>query len=144
MNQVIIYKQDNGTVAIIRPTEEAIELLGIDAIALKDVPAGKPYQIVDASTVPTDRTFRNAWMPDLSVDMPKAREMRKDKLRILRAPKLAALDIEYNRADEAGNTTLKAEIAAKKKALRDVTIDPAIAAAITPEQLKAVMPAILL
>jgi hypothetical protein len=43
MNQVIIYKQDNGVVAIIRPTEEAIALYGIKAIAEKDVPAGKPY-----------------------------------------------------------------------------------------------------
>ena len=61
MNQVIIYTQDNGTVAIIRPTEEALSKMSIDAIALKDVPSGKAYQIVDASTVPSDRTFRNAW-----------------------------------------------------------------------------------
>jgi hypothetical protein len=62
--QVIIYKQDNGVVAIIRPTEEALNLYGIEAIALKDVPAGKPYKIVDASEVPTDRSQRNAWTVD--------------------------------------------------------------------------------
>lgn len=64
MNQVIIYKQDNGTAAIIRPTAEALALYGIDAIALKDVPAGKPYKIVDASEIPADRSQRNAWTVD--------------------------------------------------------------------------------
>jgi hypothetical protein len=64
MNQVIIYKQDNGVVAIIRPTEEAIALYGIKAIAEKDVPAGKPYKIIDASEIPTDRSQRNAWTVD--------------------------------------------------------------------------------
>jgi hypothetical protein len=64
MNQVILYKQDNGVVAIIRPTEEALNLYGIEAIALKDVPAGKPYKIVDASEIPSDRSQRNAWTVD--------------------------------------------------------------------------------
>ena len=35
--------------------------LTIEEIAAKDVPAGTSYQIVDASTVPTDRSFRDAW-----------------------------------------------------------------------------------
>ena len=64
MNQVIIYKQDNGVVAIIRPTEEALALYGIEAIAAKDVPAGKPYKIIDASEIPADRNQRNAWTAD--------------------------------------------------------------------------------
>lgn len=64
MSQVIIYKQDNGAVAIIRPTEEALALYGIEAIAQKDVPAGKPYKIIDASEVTTDRSMRDAWTVD--------------------------------------------------------------------------------
>lgn len=67
MNQVIIYKQDTGVVAIVRPTEEAVALYGIDAIAMKDVPAGKPYRIIDASEIPADRTFRAAWTIDDSL-----------------------------------------------------------------------------
>ena len=61
MNQVILYQQDNGTVAIIRPTAEALATMTIAQIAAKDVPAGKTFSIVNASTIPTDRTFRNAW-----------------------------------------------------------------------------------
>jgi len=64
MNHVIIYKQDNGVVAIIRPTEEALAVYGIEAIAQKDVPAGKPYRVIDASEIPADRGQRNAWTVD--------------------------------------------------------------------------------
>lgn len=57
----IIYKQDDGTLAVIIPTPEALALYGIVAIAQKDVPAGKPYKIINASEVPADRSQRNAW-----------------------------------------------------------------------------------
>jgi hypothetical protein len=52
MNQVIIYKQDNGVPAVIFPTQESLTMYGIQAIAKKDVPAGKPYKIIDASELP--------------------------------------------------------------------------------------------
>jgi len=54
MNQRIIYKTDDGGVAVIIPAES------IEA-AMKDVPAGKPYKIVSVDDIPSDRTFRNAW-----------------------------------------------------------------------------------
>ena len=59
MNQRIIYPNDEGGVAIIVPAPECG--LTIEEIAAKDVPAGKPYKIVDVADIPTDRTFRNAW-----------------------------------------------------------------------------------
>jgi hypothetical protein len=64
MSQVIIYKQDNGVLAIMRPTEDALAKYGIEAIALKDVPEGKPFKIIDAADVPTDRTDRAFWTCD--------------------------------------------------------------------------------
>lgn len=64
MNQVVIYLNDDGVVAIIRPTERALIKYGIEAIARKDVPAGKPYKIVNADEIPTDRSMRNAWTVD--------------------------------------------------------------------------------
>ena len=64
MKQVIIYIQDSGVVAIVRPTEEALAIYGIDAIAVKDVPAGKPYKIIDVSEILADRSQRNAWTVD--------------------------------------------------------------------------------
>ena len=61
MNQRIIYPTDDGGVAIIIPTPEALETMTIEEIAAKDVPEGKPFKIIDTADVPTDRTFRNAW-----------------------------------------------------------------------------------
>ncbi len=59
MNQRIIYPNDDGGVSIIIPAPDCG--LSIEEIALKDVPKGKPYKIVDVSDIPSDRTFRNAW-----------------------------------------------------------------------------------
>jgi hypothetical protein len=60
----IIYKTDDGGVAVIVPTDEALRSHSIQEIAEKDVPAGKPFKIVDVSDIPSDRTFRNAWEAD--------------------------------------------------------------------------------
>lgn len=59
MNKVIIYKTENNSVAIIIPAPDC--RLSLEEIALKDVPAGCVYKIVDAKEIPADRTFRNAW-----------------------------------------------------------------------------------
>jgi hypothetical protein len=61
MNQRIIYPTDEGGVAIIIPASEALDTMTIEEIAAKDVPAGKPFKIVDVTDIPSDRTFRNAW-----------------------------------------------------------------------------------
>ena len=59
MDKRIIYATPEGGVAIIIPSANCG--LSIEQIAAKDVPAGTPYQIIDAADVPSDRTFRNAW-----------------------------------------------------------------------------------
>ena len=64
MNQRIIYKTDEGGVAVVIPTPEALENHTIEEIADKDVPSGKPYKIIDSSSIPSDRMFRNAWEVD--------------------------------------------------------------------------------
>jgi hypothetical protein len=57
----IIYPTDEGGVAIVIPSPEALETMTIEEIATKDVPSGKQFKIIDIADVPTDRTFRNAW-----------------------------------------------------------------------------------
>tara|TARA_Y100001937_G_scaffold106888_1_gene149044 strand:+ start:233 stop:451 length:219 start_codon:yes stop_codon:yes gene_type:complete len=59
MDKRIIYKQDNGAIAIITPSSKQTRT--INEIAKKDVPTGKAYKIVDASEISSDRTFRDAW-----------------------------------------------------------------------------------
>jgi hypothetical protein len=50
----IIYQTDEGGVAVIIPSDS------VEA-AMKDIPSGKLYKIVDAADIPTDREFRAAW-----------------------------------------------------------------------------------
>lgn len=76
----------------------------------------------------------------ISVDMVKAREIKRDMIRAERAAMLAALDLEFMRAVEVGDTSKQQTIAAKKQRLRDATLDPAIDAAKTPDELKKVNP----
>jgi len=59
----IIYKTDEGGVAVIVPTQKALAEHTIQEIAEKDVPAGKPFALVDAADLP-DRSTRNAWTVD--------------------------------------------------------------------------------
>jgi len=57
----IIYKTDEGGVAVIVPSAEYLLNQTIEELAVKDVPAGKTYHIVDASSIPSDRKYRSAW-----------------------------------------------------------------------------------
>lgn len=99
--------------------------------------------IVDDATLP-DRGFIRAWSLSngvVGVDMPKARDVHRNRMRAIRARKFAKLDIEFQRALETGADT--SAIVAEKQALRDVTSDPAIEAATNLEELKAVWPVVL-
>tara|TARA_Y100000401_G_scaffold94580_1_gene81092 strand:+ start:35 stop:295 length:261 start_codon:yes stop_codon:yes gene_type:complete len=69
------------------------------------------------------------------IDMAKAKELHKNKIRQAREPKLAELDIEFQKALETGASTT--DIVAKKQALRDAPADSAIAAASDTDALKA-------
>lgn len=95
---------------------------------------------IDLAQVPTDRTYRDAWTPNLTVDMEKARSIQRDRVRAARAPLLQALDVEYMKALEMGDTAAMEFIAGEKQALRDAPADPRINAASTPEELKAILP----
>ena len=58
-NKRILYQTEEGGVAVIVPSDNSS--LTVEEIAVKDVPVGRPYKIVDVSEVPSDRTFRDAW-----------------------------------------------------------------------------------
>lgn len=101
-----------------------------------------------AEPLPRDRIFRGAWRHDtganvVRVDMELARPIAVDRVRAARGPKLDALDTQYMRADETGDTATKQSIAKRKQALRDATKDSRIAAAKTPDDLKAAVDAVV-
>jgi len=63
MTQIIIYRQDNGVPAIVCPTEEALASHSILEIAVKDVPADKPFKIINSSEFPQGIP-QEAWVID--------------------------------------------------------------------------------
>ena len=127
----IIYTNSEGTVSIIIPVGDVKN-------AVKDVPSGLSYEIVDDSVIPTDRSFRNAWKQNgktIEIDMTKAKEIHKTNIRLARKEKLAELDIEFQKALETSSSTT--DIVSKKQALRDAPADSAIESADTEAKLKA-------
>jgi ribosomal protein S12 len=61
MTQKIIYQQETGIV-VITPSGD----LSVEKTALKDVPTGVKYKIIDTADLPADRDFRNAWEYDFN------------------------------------------------------------------------------
>lgn len=117
MAKVIIFENENGNVSVCVPTGE----LPIQDVLFKDCPSHAI--IVDESELPSaDNDFFNAWelkAGKVSVNLVKAKEITKSRLRAERAPLLAAQDVAFQRALESGADT--AAIVAEKQRLRDVT-----------------------
>ena len=94
-------------------------------------------------TVPAERTFRDGWQADadtgvISVNMTKAKDIWREKIRRAREPELAKLDTAFMKAQETGASTT--QIVADKQALRDAPAHADIDAATTPDELTAVQP----
>ena len=119
MKNVIIFTNDNGGVSVCIPTGE----LPIEQVQSKDIPAGVQSYIVAASSLPEDdNDFFDAWEQTkgvVTVNIAKAREITKRRLRAEREPLLAAQDVAFQRALESGADT--SAIVAEKQRLRDIT-----------------------
>ena len=136
-NQRIIYSNTEGGVSVIVPTGE----ISIEEVAAKDVPAGATFEIVTTDEVPSDRTFRGAWvMGDCCIDhdLDKCKAIGHDKRRAARAAEFAPLD-EVIAKQIPGNDAVKAE--ASRQVIRDKysDIQDAIDAAETPAEIKAAL-----
>jgi hypothetical protein len=55
----IIYRNAEGGVSIVVPAPDTG--LTLQEVISRSVPPGVSYKVVDASDIPTDRTFRDAW-----------------------------------------------------------------------------------
>lgn len=117
MAQVIIFTNDNGGVSVCVPTGE----MDINAVKAKDTPSTSI--IVDSADLPqADNDFFNAWeLADgvVTVNLDKAKELTRDRLRMERVPLLNAQDVLFQRAQETGADTTA--IVAEKQRLRDIT-----------------------
>ena len=64
----IIYKNKDNSVAVLIPTQEVLDTVGIKSISEKDVPQDLPYWLVNDTDIPSDRTDRDRWILE---DMPE-------------------------------------------------------------------------
>jgi len=117
MSQAIIYTTEAGNVAVCIPAGE----ISIEAVQEKDTPQGS--LIVDISSLPNEHNdFFDAWEligGKVEVNLSKAKEITKKRLRVERNPLLTAQDVAFQRAQEAGSDTTA--IVAEKNRLRDIT-----------------------
>jgi hypothetical protein len=152
----IIYQQINGITAIVVPSPDYLDHLqthgmtddeALEYIAIKDVPLGLTWKIVNTDNLPTDRTYRNAWECDFNEgqkpikhNMDKAKAIHVDRIRASRQPKLESLDIELMKAIGKNDSAKIAEIETARQKLRDLpeTID--LSTATTIEGLKNIWP----
>ena len=116
--KVIVYTNSNGNISVCYPTGE----IPIEDVLKKDCPKGA--FIIDSSELPEEHNeFFNAWKLDnnnkVFVDINKAKEITKDRLRVERKPLLEAQDVLFQRALESNTDT--SAIVAEKQRLRDIT-----------------------
>ena len=130
----IIYQNSEGGVSVIIPTE-SVEL------ALKDVPEGVPYEIVDAADIPSDRFFRNAWVANgaaVDVDLDKAKDIGHDIRRTQREAEFAPFDAIIMK-QIPGNSATEAEEARQQIRFKYALIQDVIEAAETPDEIKSAL-----
>ena len=112
---------------------------------------GADYWVVDEADLPGGAVsvendynyFFDAWEwkgGKVLVNMPKARLIHMGRIRLQRDAALAALDVPFMRAVEAGDTDEQQRIAAEKQALRDIPQTLDLDGCATPEALGAVWP----
>ena len=128
----IIYQSESGGVSVIVPT-------GSVELALKDVPEGVPYEIVDADDIPSDRTFRNAWVigggAAVAVDLGKAKDIGHDIRRQQRAEEFAPFD-EIIAKQIPGADAAEAEAARAQIRDKYAEVQVAIDTAADPDAIK--------
>ncbi len=135
----IIYTNNEGGVSVIHPTGE----LSIEEVAAKDVPAGVAYEIVEDDAIPSDRTFRNAWvMGDCCVehDLDKCKALGHDMRRAKRAEEFKPHD-EVIAKQIPGQDMEAAEDARQEIRDKYAQVQEQIDAAATPDEIKAALEA---
>ena len=130
----IIYTNNEGGISIIIPTGE----LSIEEVATKDVPAGTPYEIVEDDAIPSDRTFRSAWvMGDCCVehDLDGCRQIGHDLRRAARAAEFQPHD-DVIAKQIPGVSAAEAEAARQEIRDRYAEVQTAVDAATSPDEIK--------
>ena len=127
----IIFQNESGGVSVIVPT-------GSVELALKDVPEGVPYEIVTTDDIPSDRTFRNAWVIGdgcIEHDLDQCRDIGHDIRRQQRSEEFQPFD-EIIAKQIPGLDAAEAEAARAQIRDKYAQVQDAINAAETTDSIK--------
>jgi hypothetical protein len=112
----------------------------IDELVRRHVDPHYIYQVLQNSELPNeDSDFFEAWQlvdSAISVNLSKAKDIHRERLRMERKPLLEVLDVQFMRAVESGDVTKQQEVAAQKQKLRDLTKLVVIDDAATTQELR--------
>lgn len=139
----IIYTRPDGGISVVGPVRNTVgETLttdeDIEQRAWNKLPADAINpQWVEDSSIPTDRTFRDAWSQsgtDIVVDMVRARDIQEKRIKT--AQRIKVRDILEREA-------LGENVASEKAAVRAVNPRVLVDSVSTTDELRAAFPAIL-
>lgn len=129
MSKVLIIERADGGVSVMHPSPEKILRLGsAEAVLESEIIRGRvpddaiSHKIVEISVLP-NRTFRDAWGYSggaIIEDMPKARIIHMDRIKIVRDAKLLEENENLEAAIDAGDTTEEAAVRSRRQTLRNL------------------------
>ena len=128
----IIYTNSEGGVSVVHPTGE---------VPINELPAKlglTDYEIVDDDVIPTDRTFRNAWVKSGATvveDLPKSKEIAHERRREARAEEFKPHDDLISKQIPGADTDA-AEASRAAIRTKYATMQTAIDAATTTAEIK--------
>ena len=128
----IIFTNSDGGVSVVHPTGE---------VPINELPAKlglTDYEIVDDDVIPTDRTFRNAWVKSgatVNEDLPKCKEIAHETRRAKRSEEFKPHD-ELISKQIPGADTDAAEAARATIRTKYATMQTEIDAATTTAEIK--------
>lgn len=142
--QIIVLQNSDKTVSYITPGSATVEELA------SGLPADSVYSIVDSEDIINlnhgefaDARVYTEKYPHVEIDINRAKDIWKEKIRKARKPILEKLDVEFLRALEESDAVTVREIKDKKQKLRDVTVHKDLIAAKTLTKIREFWPAIL-
>lgn len=147
----IVYTTVDGGMCVVTPAPQAkfpeeSEDEFVARIVAKDIPPeASTVHICEATDISSDRRYRGAWEQGENklpfVEMGKARDIHRNKIRQARTLEFAKNDIAAQNAILDNDSVAQAAAIEHRDALRDAPADPAINAASNSDELALVWPA---
>lgn len=137
MNKRIVYDRGDGVVAVVTPSPNWRGT--IEQLIAKDILPDKKCIVIDADQCPKNRKYRDAWVlvdDAIDIDMTRARDIARDRVRAWRTKQFPELDAQYMMANEKNDQEAMMAVASEKQKLRDLPASPLIAQAQSPAELE--------